>query len=354
MRNLAKSRPELVTAGYPAGAKYVPAISQNKETKAQTLRPTPKILEFFHSVTLPIVDLHVNWHHPTSKPNHSAFDEPPSKHPAPNIRITSEDAGAALWHPGNGRDHDEEGGTMVYTRWESRSGNLGLSPNAEIAAIHTNGGSSYAAIGRHSSTRASLFYSFRMGTGESITQLIANDTPGRTGIGLGVWIANLAGLGCVPGIGLQKGNTDDLEGDAPSESNYEQIPVPEASSLFTEYGLGLVMVTSDGEVHMFKAQTRPLAWNKPKTPMQIDVNHMAGWKLCPRTAISSLRVDDDYNAEKRIQGRPWCVVQNVLGEIWTFGGDPREREVYIPPDSPRRNSGISISTQPRMKLRMDH
>ncbi|KAK6539871.1 hypothetical protein TWF694_008710 [Orbilia ellipsospora] len=342
LRNLNKARPELREAGNRStSGTYVEP--QFKSTHLKTI-PKSVIMSMMHLIQPPITHLYANFDDEPLKPNEKVNNSPPDYHPIPSFRTCNVGNGqASVWSPGNGMfKTEEESGTMVFTRYERSQHTLGTSFDVmEIVDIHQNGASSFAVIGRRwGENRINLLCGFRLGSGERMDYPLSHEqNHALVGIGTGVWIADLAGYGAVPGVGLEETSDkedqeepEDGEGEAirdieapnssgSPKSKNKTIRVPKASGVFTEYGLGLVYTTSEGEVHMFGVDTSPLAPGH-EIHRTLELSRMAKWKISPRCALISVKVDNDYSPEKRALGRPWCVVQNIVGEIWTFSGDP--------------------------------
>ncbi|KAK6353179.1 hypothetical protein TWF696_005166 [Orbilia brochopaga] len=351
LRNLNKARPELREAGNRNGSStYVEP--QFKSTHLKTI-PKSVIMSMMHLIQPPVTHLFGIFDDEPLRPNEKMNSCPPDYHPIPAFRTCNLGNGqSSLWSPGNGMfKTEEESGTMVFTRYERSQYTIATSFDVmEIVDIHQNGPSSFAVIGRRwGENRINCLAGFRLGSGERMEFLLSHEpNQAIVGIGTGVWIADLAGYGAIPGVGLEKiepvkqengdakGETQEpdnrgllakilaaaaAEAEAEGPEEYKHVPVPEASGVFTEYGIGLVYITSEGEVHMFRADTSPLAPGF-KVHRTLETFRTAKWKLSPRCALISVKVDNDYTPEKRALGRPWCMVQNIVGEIWTFSGDP--------------------------------
>ncbi|KAF3940091.1 hypothetical protein ABW19_dt0203281 [Dactylella cylindrospora] len=356
LRNLNKARPELREAGNrSSGSVYVEP--QFKSTHLKTI-PKSVIMSMMHLIQPPITHLFGIFDDDPLKPNTKVNHSAPDFHPSPSFRTCNLNNGqASVWSPGNGQLVTEgEGGTMVFTRYEKSQYTLATSFDVmEIVDIHQNG-AGFAVIGRRwGENRINCLAGFRLGTGERMEFILSHEqNQSLVGIGTRVWVADLAGYGAVPGVGLeeispeeiQKETDKDAEGDeedidtyikrilstgSAAERNkvqdevlkkkYKSVRVPNASGVFSEYGVGLVYITSEGDVHVFQVDTSPLA---PEFDIHrtLETNRMAKWRVSPRCALINLKVDDDYTPEKKALGRPWCVVQNIVGEIWTFSGDP--------------------------------
>lgn len=321
-----------------------PVVPAPPKTAINSAIPKARIIHFYHQIPTPITHLDANYHHKPLK-HGAGLSLPPAIHPCPSFRISAAwRSEAAVWSPGNGiyanqdgGEADKEPGTMVFTRWEDSRYSVGTALHVlDIAEIQTNGAASVAAAGRvEGSNVQAVWCSFRLGTGELLENIMSRIQPSQSGIVTGVWIADLAGYGAIPGVGVkeipapkpekrtseEEEEYEDGESSQPPKKYYEQVPVENASGLFTEYGLGLISVSSEGDVQMFKVKTAGVEPDHHKH-QPISIERMAKWKLSPRVALISLRVDNHYNAQKRDEGRPWCIVQNLMGEIWTFSGDP--------------------------------
>ncbi|KAF3084822.1 hypothetical protein TWF569_010908 [Orbilia oligospora] len=352
LRNLNKARPELREAGNRnTSSTYVEP--QFKSTHLKTI-PKSVIMSMMHLIQPPITHLFANFDKEPLKPNEKTNGSPPDYHPIPSFRSCNLGNGqASVWSPGNGQfKTEEDSGTMVFTRYEKSQHTLATSFDVmEIVDVHQNGAGSFAVIGRRwSENRVNILCGFRLGTGESMDYPLAHEpAQAIVGIGTGVWIADLAGYGAIPGVGLEEMTEEEqaaarakreaaeqkggdqisriLASNDPQnhlEGKYKPVRVPEASGIFSEYGVGLVYITSEGDVHMLSVDTFPLAPGH-QIHRALETSRMAKWRISPRCALVSVKVDNDYTPEKKALGRPWCVVQNIVGEIWTFSGDPRSR-----------------------------